>query len=77
MLRKFIEKINKFIQWTKKWHFCHFLFVGIFVLVFPYIFFFIKALISEIIIFRQKTLIFVLNEASREYPQDNNKASIV
>lgn len=32
MFRKLIEKINNFIQWTKKWHFCHILFVGNFVL---------------------------------------------
>ncbi len=53
MFRKFIEKINNFIQWTKKWHFCHVLFVGTFLLVVPYIFLFLKNLISEIIILIQ------------------------
>jgi hypothetical protein len=27
MIRKLINKLYNFIQWTKKWHFCHVLFV--------------------------------------------------
>lgn len=38
MFRKFIEKINSVIQWTKQWHFFHVLFVGSFVIaLIPYI----------------------------------------
>ena len=32
MLRKCIKKINSAIQWTKKWHFFHVLFIGPFIL---------------------------------------------
>ena len=27
VLKNILSKINNFIQWTKKWHFCHLLFV--------------------------------------------------
>lgn len=30
MIRKFINKLYNFIQWTKKWHFCHLLLVPVF-----------------------------------------------
>ena len=32
MLRKCIKKIDSIIQWTKKWHFFHVLFIGPFIL---------------------------------------------
>ena len=39
MYKKFIKKINNWIQWTKQWHFFHILFVGSFLMYnwFPYI----------------------------------------
>ncbi len=47
MFRRFIENINKFIQWTKKWHFFHVLFVAIFACFFPlFVLFFISVFID-------------------------------
>ena len=41
MLRQLIKKLNNFIQWTKKWHFFHILFVGNFLFIAIYFLFLI------------------------------------
>ena len=58
-MRKFIEKINNWIQWTKQWHFFHVLFIGT-LLLFS-IFFFKIMLCIELIDIKNISIISIFN----------------